>query len=77
MTNWYGLLAPSATPRETIARIHQEVARVLNLPDLKQRLADDGMTVVASTPEAFTQFLQRETAKYNRVIDAAGIKGSM
>jgi tripartite-type tricarboxylate transporter receptor subunit TctC len=77
MTNWYGLLVPSATPRETIGKIHQEMARILNLPELKQRLADDGMTVVASTPDAFVQFLNRETAKYNRIIETAGIKGSL
>jgi tripartite-type tricarboxylate transporter receptor subunit TctC len=77
MTNWYGLFAPAATPRETIARVQAEMSRILNAPDLKQRLADDGMTVVASTPDAFAQFLRRETAKFNRVIDSAGIKGSM
>ena len=77
MTNWYGLLLPSATPRDTIARVQQEVSRILNLPELKQRLSDDGMTIVASTPEAFTQFLRQETAKYGRVIEAAGIKGSL
>jgi len=77
MTNWYGLLVPSATPRDTIAKLQQEVARILNLPDVKQRLADDGMTVVASTPEQFVQFLKRETAKYNKVIESAGIKGTL
>ncbi|MDB5862692.1 MAG: hypothetical protein JWO70_498 [Betaproteobacteria bacterium] len=77
MTNWYGLLVPAATPRETVARLQQEVSRILNLPELKQRLGDDGMTVVASSPEAFTEFLKRETAKYGRVIDTAGIKGSL
>ena len=77
MTNWYGLLVPSATPRETVVRVQQEVARVLNLPELKQRLGDDGMTVVASTPDEFAQFLRRETAKYNRIIETAGIKGSL
>jgi tripartite-type tricarboxylate transporter receptor subunit TctC len=77
MTNWYGMLVPAATPRDTIARVQQEVARILNLPDLKQRLAEDGMTVVASTPDAFAKFLRVETAKYNKVIDGAGIKGSL
>jgi tripartite-type tricarboxylate transporter receptor subunit TctC len=76
MTNWYGMLVPAATPREVIGKLQQEVARVLNLPELKERLAADGMTVVASTPEQFAEFLARETAKYNRVIQAAGIKGS-
>ena len=77
MTNWYGLLVPSATPRETIARLQQEAARILNLPELKQRLADDGMSVVASTPDEFAQFLRRESAKYNKVIESAGIRGSL
>lgn len=76
MTNWYGLLAPSATPRDTINRVQQEVARILNLPALKERLAGEGMTVVASTPEQFVEFLARETARYSRIIQAAGIKGA-
>lgn len=77
MTNWYGMLVPAATPRDTVTKLQQEVARILNLPEVKQRLADDGMTVVAGTPDQFTQFLKRETAKYNRVIETAGIKGTL
>ena len=73
MTNWYGLLVPAATPRDVVNRLQQEVARVLNLPELKERLAADGMTVVASTPEQFSEFLARETAKYNRIIQSARI----
>jgi tripartite-type tricarboxylate transporter receptor subunit TctC len=77
MTNWYGLLAPSATPREAIVKLNAEVVRILNLPELKGRLADDGMTVVASTPERFAEFLARETDKFMKVIEAAGIKGTL
>ena len=76
MTNWYGLLVQGGTPRDTINKLQQEVARILNLPELKERLAGEGMTVVASTPEQFVEFLARETAKFNRIIQAAGIKGS-
>jgi tripartite-type tricarboxylate transporter receptor subunit TctC len=76
MTNWYGLLVQGGTPRDTISKLQQEVTRVLNLPELKERLAGEGMTVVAGTPEQFIEFLARETAKYNRIIQAAGIKGS-
>ena len=76
MTNWYGLLVPAATPRDVINKLQQETARVLNLPELKERLAGEGMTVVGSTPEQFAAFLARETAKYNRIIQAAGIKGT-
>jgi tripartite-type tricarboxylate transporter receptor subunit TctC len=77
MTNWYGLLAPAATPREALVKLNAEVARILKLPELKNRLAEDGMTVVAGTPEQFAEFLARETAKFSRVIDAAGIKGTL
>lgn len=75
MTNWYGLLVQGGTPRDTINRLQQEVTRVLNLPELKERLAGEGMMVVGSTPEQFVEFLARETAKYNRIIQTAGIKG--
>jgi tripartite-type tricarboxylate transporter receptor subunit TctC len=77
MTNWYGMLAPAATPREVIAKLNAEVVRILKLPELTSRLADDGMTVVASTPERFAEFLARETDKFTRVIEAAGIKGTL
>ena len=73
MTNWYGLLVASSTPRELVQRVQQDVSRFLNQPDLKDRLAGEGMTVIANTPEQFVTFLARETAKYNRIIQAAGI----
>ncbi|MEO7729113.1 MAG: tripartite tricarboxylate transporter substrate binding protein [Burkholderiales bacterium] len=76
MTNWYGLLVAGGTSRDIIAKLQQEVARVLNLPELKERLAGEGMTVIASTPDQFVEFLAHETAKYNRIIQAAGIKNS-
>jgi len=75
MTNWYGLLVQGATPRDTINKLQQEVTRILNLPELKERLAGEGMTVVGSTAEQFVDFLARETAKFNRIIQTAGIKG--
>lgn len=77
MTNWYGMLAPAATPREAIAKLSAEVSRILKLPELTSRLTDDGMTVVGSTPGEFADFLARETAKFARVIEAAGIKGTL
>jgi len=74
MTNWYGMLVPGATPREVIGKLHQEVARIMNLPDSKELIAGGGMTVVASTPEQFADFLASETNKFTRIIQAVGIK---
>lgn len=76
MTNWYGMLVPAGTPRDIINKLQQEVARILNLPELKERLAGDGMTVVAGTPEQFAGFLASETAKFNQIIQTAGIRSS-
>jgi tripartite-type tricarboxylate transporter receptor subunit TctC len=74
ITTWYGLFVQGATPRGVIAKLQEEVAQILNQPAMKERVAADGMTVVASTPGQFAEFLKRETEKYARIIEAAGIK---
>ena len=74
MATWFGVLAPGATPRDIVTRLHGEIAAILQQSDMRERLAADGMTVVASTPEQFAAFLKSETAKYARVVQAAGIK---
>ena len=70
---WYGLLAPAATPREIIERLHREVTAILRQTDVQARLAADGAELVAGTPEAFAQTLRSETDKWARVAKAAGI----
>jgi tripartite-type tricarboxylate transporter receptor subunit TctC/ABC-type nitrate/sulfonate/bicarbonate transport system substrate-binding protein len=74
MTTWYGLLVPGSTPKDTVARLRDEIALVLDQREVKDRLAADGMTVVGSTPAQFANFLADETAKAARIINAAGIK---
>ncbi|HSQ03207.1 MAG TPA: tripartite tricarboxylate transporter substrate-binding protein, partial [Burkholderiales bacterium] len=71
---WFGLLAPSGTPREIIARLHKETIAILNLAENTSRLAADGADVTTSTPEAFGAFIQAENAKWARVVKEAGIK---
>jgi tripartite-type tricarboxylate transporter receptor subunit TctC/ABC-type nitrate/sulfonate/bicarbonate transport system substrate-binding protein len=73
LTTWYGLFVQGATPRGVVARLQREVAQILDQPEMKERIAADGMAVVASTPAEFTEFLGRETEKYARIIRAAGI----
>lgn len=77
MTNWYGMLVPAATPREVVATISAEVKNILMLPDTRKGLAAMGMVVEASTPGEFAEFVKRESAKYARVIETAGIKGAL
>ena len=77
MTNWYGMFLPASTPREVVAKLNAEVVRILQTPELKKRMDQDGMVVVASTPEAFRDFFARESEKFARVIETAGIKGTL
>jgi tripartite-type tricarboxylate transporter receptor subunit TctC len=72
--SWNGLAAPAATPREIVSRIHQDVARVLQLPDIKERFFRDGIAPVGSTPEQFAAHIRSERAKWEKVADAAGLK---
>jgi tripartite-type tricarboxylate transporter receptor subunit TctC len=71
---WTGLLAPAATPKELIARLHREVTAILRMPEIRDRLAADSAESVAGTPEQFAEFLKAEMVKWANVVKAAGIK---
>ena len=73
MTNWYGMLAPAGTPRAVVAKVQGEVARILKLPDLRERLNKEGATVVASSPDEFARFLKVEMEKAAKVVKASGM----
>jgi tripartite-type tricarboxylate transporter receptor subunit TctC len=75
VTTFYGVSAPAKTPRPIIDRLHAEIVRALNSPDLRERLQGLGADPVGNTPEQYTAFMQNEIAKWGKVIKAAGIKG--
>jgi tripartite-type tricarboxylate transporter receptor subunit TctC len=72
--SWNGIAAPAATPREIVARIQQDIARALQLPDMKERFFKDGIEPVGSTPEQFAAHIRSERAKWEKVIERAAIK---
>jgi len=72
--NWFGLLAPAGTPPEIIAKLSREAVAILQAPAAKQRLEGEGAEVVASRPEQFAAFIRQETAKWAKVVKAAGIQ---
>ena len=71
---WYGLLAPARTPREVIARLNAETVRAINLPEVRENFAGQGIDTVGGTPEAFARYLVTERAKWEKVIRQLGIK---
>ncbi len=74
VSGWYGVLAPAGTLPDVIAKLNGEINRVVRRADVMQRLANDGVEAVASTPEYFGKYLQRESAKWGDVVKRSGIK---
>jgi len=75
VTTFYGVSAPAKTPKPIIDRLHAEIVRALNSPDVRERLQGLGADPVGNTPEQYTVFMTNEIAKWTKVIRAAGIKG--
>jgi tripartite-type tricarboxylate transporter receptor subunit TctC len=71
---WFGLLAPAATPRDVIAKLNAESVSALNVPEVKERMAAQGLFVVANTPEQFAAFLKTEIPRWAKVVKDARVK---
>jgi tripartite-type tricarboxylate transporter receptor subunit TctC len=72
--NWFGVVAPLRTPKDTIQKIANEIARIQATPDFREKLAIQGVQPFISGPEAFAAFLKAELDKYGRIVRAANIK---
>ena len=70
---WFGVLAPKGTPKPVIERLNAEFGKALAVPEIHQRLADMGAEVSGGTPEEFGQFLEAEVAKWQPVVQQAGV----
>lgn len=71
---WYGLLASAKTPRPLIRTVNKEVVRVLNLPDIKERMLSQGATPAPTTPEAFDAYIRSEVKRFAAILIAAGAR---
>src|SRR5262245_19289777 len=66
--SWFGILAPRGAPREALAKVHREMTRALQAPEVTQRLTEQGFDIVASSPEEFLKFVQAESDKLGKLI---------
>lgn len=71
---WNGLIVPGATPRAIITRLNQVVVQQLKLPDMRERFAAIGAEIMTSAPQDFDRFIRAEMAKWNKVIQASGMR---
>lgn len=73
-TSWQGVLAPAGTPRPIIDRLHAEIVKALNTPDLHGRLVAEGSEIGGITPEEFRRHIRAEIAKWTKVVKDANIQ---
>jgi tripartite-type tricarboxylate transporter receptor subunit TctC len=67
-------LAPKALPKDIAARWNKEINRILQLPDVRERMAAAGMEPAGGSPERFREVLKRDVAKWKKVVNTANIK---
>jgi tripartite-type tricarboxylate transporter receptor subunit TctC len=74
VSQWWGVLAPTGTPREIITKLNAELAAIVMLPDIKALLTEVGAEPAPTSPDQFAQFIRAEIGKFNRVVKQANIK---
>jgi tripartite-type tricarboxylate transporter receptor subunit TctC len=73
-STWFGLLVKAGTPEPIIKRLNTEVLRVLQTPDVREKIAAEGATVLGGTPDQFSAFLKDEIVKWGKVVKESGAK---
>ena len=72
--NWFGAVAPAKTPPAIVARLSQEIGRILRTAEIRERLLAQGMEPVTNTPEDFSAYIKSEMSKWARAVKASGAK---
>jgi tripartite-type tricarboxylate transporter receptor subunit TctC len=73
-SNWYGMVAPARTPPAIIRKVHDDIARALATPDVRERMLNQGMDPTTNAPEEFSAYIRSEIAKWAKVVKASGAK---
>lgn len=74
ITAWFGFMAPAGTPRPIISKISKDVARIIAMPEVRDRILAQASVPIANTPEEYAEFIQAESKKWAAVIKQANIK---
>ncbi|MEP6702413.1 MAG: tripartite tricarboxylate transporter substrate binding protein [Betaproteobacteria bacterium] len=72
--SWYALLAPAATPKDIVAKLQVEIARILQLPEIREKLTAQGGEAAGTTPEQLRAQIARESARYADIVKRGNIK---
>ena len=74
VNGWYGLLAPSATPKDIVGFLHRETVKVLSTPEIKGRMEADGAEAVGNESAEFTRYIEAEMVKWAKVVKQSGAR---
>jgi tripartite-type tricarboxylate transporter receptor subunit TctC len=74
VVGWYGVIGPAGLPRPIVTRLHDEFVRVLNRPDVRERIVADGSEPAGTTPEEFRLFMLADLAKWAKLVKESGAK---
>jgi tripartite-type tricarboxylate transporter receptor subunit TctC len=73
-TSWFGFFGPPSLPAPMVTRLNTEIVKALNAPDVRAKLADNGMAVLGGTPQDFAALIEDGIARYGAIIKAAGVQ---
>lgn len=71
---WWGMLAPARTPEDIVNKLNREVIRILNLPDVRKRLMEQGLEILTSTPAEYQAYIKSEMALWAPVVKSSGAR---
>ena len=74
VVGWYGVIGPAGLPGPIVARLHDEFVKVLNRPDVRERIVADGSEPAGTTSEEFRQFMLADLAKWAKLVKESGAK---
>jgi tripartite-type tricarboxylate transporter receptor subunit TctC len=72
--SWYAVFAPAGTPKNVVATLGKEIVRIMNVPDVRERFANDGFEPAGTGPAEFARFLRLELVKWAKAVEMAGVK---
>jgi tripartite-type tricarboxylate transporter receptor subunit TctC len=72
--SWYAVFAPAGTPKNVVAMLGREIVRIMNVPDVRERFANDGFEPAGTGPAEFARFLRAELVKWAKAVEMAGVK---
>jgi len=75
VTGWFGVLAPAATPRPIVLKLNRELVRILNEPEVRDRLIAQGADPAPGTPEQFSEYIRSESQRWSKLIQSAALRG--